>query len=340
MKKIFKISLIVLLALMLMVVFFYKKYIAGPTVPEGLDNYFIHIPTGSEYDEVLDILKEKHLIQKEEVFNRLAERMNYKRSPMRSGRFEVAPGWSTIDLIRHLRNGSQAPVNVVFNNARMPSEVAGKVAVFIEADSLELNALFSDEAYLKKIGYTRETLMSLFIPNTYEFYWNTSPEKFMERIIKEHDDFWEKDNRIKKAQARNMTPEEVYTLASIVEKETQQNSEKKRMAGVYLNRLEKGILLQADPTAVFATRDFETKRVLNRHIQFDSPYNTYMYAGLPPGPIFMASIPSIDAVLNAENHEYIYFCARGDGSGLHNFAKTLAGHNRNARIYKKNLGYN
>jgi len=128
-------------------------------------------------------------------------------------------------------------------------------------------------------------------------------------------------------------------LASILERETQQNSEKKRMAGVYLNRLKKGIRLQADPTAVFATRDFETKRVLNYHINFDSPYNTYLYAGLPPGPISMASIESIDAVLNAEKHDYIFFCARGDGSGLHNFAKTLQGHNRNVRIYKKNLGY-
>jgi UPF0755 protein len=340
MNKFFKISVIIVLAIVLMAGYFYKKYIASPAVPEGLDNYYIFIPTGSEYDDVLDILNEKELIQNEEVFTRLAERMNYRRSPMRSGRFEIAPGWSTVDLIRHLRNGKQAAVNVVFNNARMPSEVAGKAAAFIEADSTELNALFSDEAYLKKIGYTKETLMSLFIPNTYEFYWNTTPEKFMERIIKEHDDFWGKDGRLKKAKAHNMTPEEIYTLASIVEKETQQNSEKKRMAGVYLNRIEQGILLQADPTAVFATRDFETRRVLNRHIQFDSPYNTYMYAGLPPGPIFMASIPSIDAVLNAEDHEYIFFCAKGDGSGLHNFAKTLAGHNRNVRIYKKNLGYN
>jgi UPF0755 protein len=259
---------------------------------------------------------------------------------MRSGRFEISPGWNTITLIRHLRNGKQSPVDLVINNARLVEEVAGKAARFIEPDSVALVALLTDKAYLKKYNYSKETLMSLFIPNTYEFYWNTTPEQFMERMIKEHDDFWNKKGRLKKAKALNMTPEAVYTLASIVEKETQQNSEKERMAGVYLNRLEQGILLQADPTAVFATRDFDTKRVLNYHINFDSPYNTYKYAGLPPGPISMASIPSIDAVLNAEQHDYIFFCAKGDGSGLHNFAKNLAAHNRNVQIYKKNLGYN
>ena len=134
-----------------------------------------------------------------------------------------------------------------------------------------------------------------------------------------------------------MTPAEIYTMASIVEKETNQNQEKKRMAGVYLNRIKQGILLQADPTCVFATRDFTTRRVTNYHTQFDSPYNTYMYPGLPPGPIAMASIASLDAVLNAENHAYIFFCAKGDGSGLHNFAKTLTGHNQNAATYKRNL---
>lgn len=339
MKKLIRYGVVALIAAAVLAFYFYNKFIGGPVVPEGMESYIIQIPSNSEYDEVVDILKDRNLIQNKEVFNRLAERMNYKKSPMRSGRFEISPGWNTIDLIRHLRNGKQAPVDVVINNARLPEEVAGKVAGFIEPDSLELNALFTDQAYLQSINYTPETLMSLFIPNTYEFFWNTSPKEFMERMIKEHDRFWNSEGRLNKAKNLEMTPEAVYTLASILERETQQNSEKKRMAGVYLNRLKKGIRLQADPTAVFATRDFDTKRVLNYHINFDSPYNTYLYAGLPPGPIFMASIPSIDAVLNAEKHDYIFFCARGDGSGLHNFAKTLQGHNRNVRIYKKNLGY-
>ncbi len=339
MKKLFRYGVVALIAAAVLAIFFYNKFIGGPVVPEGMDNYIIEIPSHSEYEEVIAVLDAKGLIQNEEVFNRLAERMNYKKSPMRSGRYEISPGWNTIDLIRHLRGGKQAPVNVVINNARLTEEIAGKVAGVIEADSVDIIALFTNQEYLKKIGYTTETLMSLFIPNTYEFFWNTSPEVFMDRMIKEHDRFWDNNGRLKKARALEMTPEEVYTLASIVERETLQSSEKKRMAGVYLNRLKKGIRLQADPTAVFATRDFDTNRVLNRHINFDSPYNTYMYAGLPPGPISMASIESIDAVLNAEQHEYIFFCARGDGSGFHNFAKTLQGHNRNKRIYKKNLGY-
>jgi UPF0755 protein len=339
MKKLIRYGVVALIAVAILAFYFYKTFIGGPVVPEGMESYIIQIPSNSEYDEVIDMLKAKKLIQNEEVFNRLAERMNYKKSPMRSGRFEISPGWNTIDLIRHLRNGKQAPVDVVINNARLTEEVAGKVAGFIEPDSLDLIALFQDKSYLKEINYTTETLMSLFIPNTYEFFWDTSPKAFMERMIKEHDRFWDSNGRLKKAKNLEMTPEEVYTLASILERETQQNSEKERMAGVYLNRLKKGIRLQADPTAVFATRDFDTKRVLNSHINFDSPYNTYLYAGLPPGPIYMASIPSIDAVLNAEKHDYIFFCARGDGSGLHNFAKTLQGHNRNVRIYKKNLGY-
>lgn len=339
MRKLIRYAVVILLAAVIFGGYFYKKFIGGPAVPEGLDSYFIEIPTHAEFDKVVEILNTKGLVQNKEIFTRLAEKMNYKRSPMRSGRYEISPGWNTIDLIRHLRNGKQSPVDVVINNARLTDEVAGKVARFIEPDSLTLKTLFSNPDFLRKIDYSRETLMSLFIPNTYEFYWDTTPEQFMDRMVKEHDSFWSKKNRLKKAKALEMTPEEVYTLASILEKETQQKSEKKRMAGVYLNRLEQGIRLQADPTAVFATRDFDTKRVLNYHINFDSPYNTYIHAGLPPGPISMASIESIDAVLNAEQHDYIFFCARGDGSGLHNFAKTLDAHNRNVQVYKKNLGF-
>ena len=219
----------------------------------------------------------------------------------------------------------------------MIENVAAKAARFIEPDSVDLLIAFRNPINLEKYGFTEETLMSLFIPNTYEFFWNTSPEAFLERMKKEHDKFWEQNNRLKKAEKLGLKPAEVYTVASIVEKETLQNSEKKRMAGVYLNRLEINMKLQADPTSVFATKDFTTKQVTDYHTNFDSPYNTYRYAGLPPGPIAMASIASIDAVLNREDHKYYYFCAKGDGSGLHNFAKNLNGHNQNVRIYKSNL---
>lgn len=315
----------------------YHNYITGARIPAGLDSYTIQIPTGSSFEEVMVILKEKKWLKEASLFRVLAEKMQYIKNPMRAGQYEVKPGWNMVQLIRHLRAGKQKTVQVVLTSERLPENVAGKAARFIEPDSSEIYALFQDEAYLAQIGYTKETLISIFIPNTYEFFWNTSPKSFMERMIKEHDTFWQKNNRLLKAKALNLSPWEVYTLASIVEKETHQNSEKPRMAGVYLNRLDQDMLLQADPTSVFARRDFDTKRVTNYHTGFDSPYNTYKYKGLPPGPISMSSISSIDAVLNSEHHDYVFFCAKGDGTGFHNFAKTLSAHNENAAIYRANL---
>lgn len=315
---------------------FYGKYFL-PNVPSELNDPYLYIPTNSSYQQVLDSLQAGGFIIDEASFTELAGRMSYKRNTMRSGRFKIKPNWSNYELVRHLRGGEQAGIKVVVNNARLTEEVAGKVAQFIEPDSASIVALFQDTKYLNSIDYTPETLMSVFIPNTYELYWNSSPEQFMTRMLKEHDRFWEQKNRLVKAEKMNLSPAEVYTLASIVERETLVKSEKPRMAGVYYNRLKKGMLLQADPTAVFATRDFDTKRVLNRHTEFDSPYNTYKYTGLPPGPISMASISSIDGVLDAEDHKYLFFCALGDGSGKHAFAKTLSQHNQNARNYVRNL---
>lgn len=315
---------------------YYQIYFK-PVVPAGLDDYFVEIPTGSSPGEVDSILLKKGIITDLKNFQMAAEQMKYYRNPMRAGRYEVKVNWNNVALIRQLRGGQQSPVMVVLTNERLLENVAAKVARFIEPDSAQLLQAFLDEQHIDQMGYSQETLMSLFIPNSYEFFWNTSPQKFLERMVKEHDRFWSLDNRKEKAAKLGLTPAEVYTLASIVEKETNQNSEKRRIAGVYLNRLRIGMRLQADPTCVFATRDFETTRVLNYHKEFDSPYNTYIYAGLPPGPIAMASIASIDAVLNAESHDYIYFCAVGDGSGLHQFAETLAGHNQNVNRYKANL---
>ncbi|MCB0609832.1 MAG: endolytic transglycosylase MltG [Lewinellaceae bacterium] len=338
MSKIVRLSLLILLAaLILGGAYLYYRFVASSAVPPRSEPYYVEIPTGSDFEEVVKLLKDGGMIKDEGVFRWLADKMQYQKDPMRSGRFRIEPGWSMIDLIRHLRNGKQDPVQVVLTTEREPENVAAKAARFIEPDSLELAALFKDIPYIQSLGYTPETLMSLFIPNTYEFYWNTRPREFVDRMVKEHKKFWDQDRRKEKAAALGLTPAEVYTLASIVEKETLQNSEKKRMAGVYLNRLKLGMPLQADPTCVFATRDFNTKRVTDYHTKFDSPYNTYLYKGLPPGPIAMASISSLDAVLNAEQHDYIFFCAKGDGSGLHSFAKTLAAHNKNVEIYRENL---
>lgn len=315
----------------------YYRFYFKPVVPDDLESYFTEIPTGSGLAEVSSVLLRQGIIQDVKSFSLVAGQLDYDGSAIRPGRFEVEPGWSHLSLIRRLRSGKQAPVKLVLNNERLLENVAAKAATFIEPDSAALMQAFSNEQLLAQMGYSRETLMSLFIPNTYEFFWNTSPESFLERMAKEHERFWSKEMRLEKAAALGLSPPEVYTLASIVEKETNQNSEKRRIAGVYLNRLRIGMRLQADPTCVFATRDFEATRVLNYHKEFDSPYNTYIYAGLPPGPIAMASIASLDAVLNGEQHDYMYFCAVGDGSGLHQFAETLDGHNQNVRRYRANL---
>jgi UPF0755 protein len=309
----------------------------GAAVPLTLQDRYVYVPTGATFEQVVDSLKNKNIIKNERTFRLLAERMNYVKNRMRAGRFEVKPGWSMIKLIRHLRNGEQAPVKIVLTTERLVENVAAKAARFIEPDSLTIWTLLQNPDYLNKIGYNQDSLMSVFIPNTYEFYWNTTPEQFMERMLKEHDNFWKSNNRLQKAATLGYTPNQVYTLASIIERETNANSEKPRMAGVYLNRLRIGMRLQADPTAVFATRDFDTPRVTNYHIYFDSPYNTYLNAGLPPGPICMASIPSIDAVLNPETHHYLYFCATGEADGLHAFAETLEGHSQNVRRYVETL---
>ncbi len=303
-------------------------YFSG--VPKEVQNRFVCIPTGASFDEVVGILKTGGFIQDESDFRWLAEKMSYKRDKMRAGRFEIKPGWTNRELIQHLRTGEQAPVRVVLNNERLPEDVAGKVSAFIEADSLSLINTFRNQSFLNEIGYTYETLISAFIPNTYEMYWNTDAKGFVKRMLKEHDAFWDKNNRRQKAKNLGMTESEVYTLASIVERETNANVEKATIAGVYLNRLKIGMRLQADPTCVFATRDFTTHRVTEYHTTFDSPYNTYVYKGLPPGPISMASIPSIDAVLNAQQHKYLYFCAKPDDSGTHVFAESFAAHKVNA----------
>lgn len=334
-----KIFYVLFVALLIAAYVGYNKYQAvfKANVPSTLVDPYLYIPSGASYEKIVNLLLDKRMLINEDDFHWVAEKMSYKKSKMRTGRFKIEPGWSNRKLIQHLRAGKQATVKVVLNNERLPEEVAGKVAKELEADSLSLLNKFRDPATLEKYNLNPATLMTLFIPNTYEFFWNQNPDDFMKRMSKEHKKFWSKNDRLKKAEKKGMSPEEVYTLASIVERETLRKDEKRRIAGVYLNRLKTNMLLQADPTVVFATRDFTTRRVLNRHLKVDSPYNTYKYTGLPPGPISMASISSLDAVLDGEDHDYIFFCAKGDGSGYHAFAKTLVGHNQNARRYKLNL---
>lgn len=304
-----------------------------PNVPATLADPYLKIPTGSKLEDVVKLLSDGGYVKDPNSFKMMANRMSYGG---RAGRFKITPGMSSYQLVKHLRSGQQAPVRIVLVNERLPEHIAAKVAGAIEPDSLAIVTLLNDTTYLDSIGYTPATLLSLFIPNTYEVYWNTTPRKFMERMIKENKRFWESEGRQAKADALGLTREEVYTVASIVERETNAKAEKPRMAGVYLNRVEQDWPLQADPTLVFASRDWEA-RDLAKYKSLDSPYNTYKYPGLPPGPISMASIPSLDAVLNREKHDYMFFVATGDGSGLHMFAVTYDAHKVNIETYKRNL---
>jgi len=313
------------------------RYLAGPPVyADDGTSIIIEVPRNMRFDSLSKQLLQRDIIRDTGDFRRLAERLEYYQSPVRSGRFAVASGSSMHELIQILHKGKQAPVNLIFTTERELKDVAVKADRFLELQASELEQLFQDSLFLDSIGYNRHELMTLFIPNTYEVYWNITPRDLVKRMITEHDRFWSKNSRWKKAEDLDLSPKEVYTLASIIERETIKNDEKQRMAGVYYNRIQQDMKLQADPTAVFASRDFNTSRVTNYHLKFDSPYNTYRYKGLPPGPITMASIASIDAVLELEEHSYIFFCARGDGSGYHNFAETLKEHKQNAAQYRKN----
>ena len=317
--------------------FAFQKFIKimSPNVPEQLEHDIIYIPTNSSFRDVTNILYTNNQIIDTLSFREVSEMMNYKDKLIKAGRYKLLPSWSNRSLISHLRSGKQEPLNLVLNHGWLLEDVAAKAAQFIEADSSDLVHLFHDKEFIEKLGYTKETLMGVFIPNTYEFFWDTDAEGFLKRMIKENDRFWKTNNRITKAERLGLTTNEVYTLASIVEREISNDAEKKRVAGLYLNRLKIGMKLDADPTAKFATRDFKATRILYKHIHFDSPYNTYLYNGLPPGPISMASIKSIDAVLDAEKHNFYYMCVDLDNPGYHAFAEDIHEHHNNARKYHR-----
>jgi len=302
--------------------------------PNGKD-VTVYIPTGSDYNDLKLVLYKKGLIIHRQNFEWWAKQ---KKLPLRvhPGKYLIKNKMNNNQLIDLLRSGNQTPVKVVFNNLRNIYQLAATVGQQIEADSASIVDLLSDTTLLKSYGLNPETASTLFIPNTYEFYWNTTAKEFINRMHDEYQKFWN-SYRSSRAAAIGLTKAEVVTLASIVEKETNKNDEKPAIAGVYMNRLKYGWRLQADPTVVYAMGDFSIRRVLNIHKKVDSPYNTYRHLGLPPGPICIPSIASIDAVLNYEDNGYFYFCAKDDLSGYHVFARTGAQHERNAKKYQEAL---
>ena len=262
--------------------------------------------------------------------------VKYKGYTPKTGRYAIKSTDNMRYLHRRLSMGYQSPVMLTVGSVRTLDRMARNVARQLMIDSTEVARLMADTAYIRSIGYSKETLPALFIPNTYEVYWNLSAEELMQRMVKENKAFWN-DKRMNQAKAIGLTPIEVATLASIVEEETANQNEKPMVAGLYINRLQRGMLLQADPTVKFSLQEFSLKRILYKHLEVDSPYNTYKYAGLPPGPIRVPSYQGLESVLNYTKHNYLYMCAKEDFSGTHNFAVTSAQHAANARRYQQAL---
>jgi UPF0755 protein len=332
--------LLVFLGLVIMVVVVYKMYsrVFVANVILETEHVIYYIPTGTGFIEVLEGLEEEGIIADSRSFKWVAKKKEYDQG-VKPGRYKIKNGLSNNELVNMLRSGNQDPVMVVFNNVRSLAEVAGRVSSYLEGDSVSFASYLVDPELPEQFGFSNETFTSMFIPNTYEFFWTTTPREFTDRMNREYEDFWE-GKRDRQAEDMGMTRAEVVTLASIVDEETLYDEENATVAGVYINRLEQGIPLQADPTLKFALADFSRQRILNVDKQIDSPYNTYKFKGLPPGPISIPSVSAIDGVLNYEKHKYIFFCAKSDFSGYHVFAQNLAQHNRNAREYQRALNRN
>jgi len=301
----------------------------------GGENPDLYIPTGATFEQVVGILSDRQWLKDEAAFRWLARTMKYDRSVL-PGRYRLQQGMSNRELVVLLRSGRQLPVRCTFNNIRLKAELAARIATQIEAKESAILHLLEDPDYVSRLGFDTSSILSMFIPDTYEFYWNTSADKFLQRMKASYDRFWNEQRRAK-AGAIGLTRVEVSVLASIVQKETNVPDEKGVIAGVYMNRLRKGWRLEADPTLVYASGNFEAKRVLDAMKEIDSPYNTYKYAGLPPGTICLPDKSSIDAVLNFAAHNYMYFCARDDFSGRHSFAVTYSQHLLNAQRFRRAL---
>ena len=297
------------------------------------DTTYIYIDRDDDVDSVYHKIIEVGNPKQMHGFESLVRYQGYN---VKTGRYAIKPTDNMRYLHRRLSMGYQTPIKLTVGSVRTLDRIARNTARQLMIDSCEIANILNDTSYISKLGYTKETLPALFIPNTYEVYWNISAEDFIQRMGKEHKAFWN-EKRLKQAEAIGLTPIEVATLASIVEEETANNSEKPMVAGLYINRLKKGMLLQADPTVKFSLQEFGLKRILFKHLEVNSPYNTYKYAGLPPGPIRIPSYQGLESVLNYTKHNYLYMCAKEDFSGTHNFAINSAQHAANARRYQQAL---
>ncbi len=340
-KKIVVFSLLIgLVVLALFSSFIYKAMFKANTSFTKKEHY-IYIPTNSNYTTVRTILKP--FLKNISSFDALAKRKKYTQN-VKPGRYKITKGMNNNQIINTIRS-KNLPVSVSFNNQNSLEKLAGRVAAQIEPDSTQILATMLDSSFLKTNNFKLETALEMYIPNSYQLFWNSSATTFRDKMLKEYNTFWN-ESRITKAKKIGFSKHQVITLAAIVHEESKQKSEQPRIAGVYINRLHKGMPLQADPTIKYAAyqlpenKNKVIKRILNKHKTINSPYNTYLHQGLPPGPIAMPDISAIDAVLNYEKHNFLYFVADSKRIGFHKFAKTLAQHNANARTYHAYLNAN
>ena len=310
----------------------YRKIFSSNTKFDQ-ETVYVNIPTNSDYEKVKQILVS--FVADMDKFDMVAEKKQYN-SNIKAGQFVLTKGMNTNDIVNSLRQNK--PVTLAFNNQERIEDLAGRIATQLECDSTSVINAFLEPKFLQENGFTKENVLAICIPNSYEFFWNTTAEKFRDKMAKEYRAFWT-DERIAAAKAQNLSPIEASILASIVHKETVKKDERPTVAGVYLNRLRKGMKLEADPTVIYAVKknsnDFSLviKRVLNKDLVTDSPYNTYKYAGLPPGPIAMPDVTAVEAVLKPKQHNYIYFCASVTNFGYHEFAETATQHGVNCQKY-------
>lgn len=322
-----------MVSLGLIACYYYYLWFKQSAVNTEVTRSHFYVPTGTTTLDLFRLLEDSQLLTSTKELKALAELK--KMEAPHPGHYLIKQGMSANALINMFKAGLQSPIKLVINPVRKPENLAGKIARYIEMDSLEVLELLTNDSIQAAYGFDSTDFYTLFIPDTYEVYWNVGSETLLNRMNKEYKRFWTSD-RIKKAKKIDLKPREVVTLASIVYAEQLQHAdERARIAGLYLNRLKKGMALQSDPTLIFAMDDFSTRRVLLKDREIESPYNTYKYAGLPPGPIYLPDKASIDAVLNAEDHNYLYMCAKSDLSGYHNFTNSYSQHLRNAKKYQR-----
>jgi len=336
MKNKFLIGFIIVFSILLtsFVFYFYQVFFTENILVEKGDETIL-IEKGTTFTELQDIVYDRGIVNDMLSFSFVAKVLDYQEN-IKPGIYQLRKDMTNLEAIRLLRSGAQVPTHVTFNNVRIKADLAGKITNNVSVDSAEFLQLLNNDSLISAYGFDQENIMSMFLPNTYEVYYTITGEELFERMHKEYNRFWN-DQRKAMAEELGLSPIEVSTLASIVQAETIKADERPKVAEVYLNRLERNMALQADPALVFAVGDFSIKRVLNIHKEIESPYNLYKNRGLPPGPINLPELESIDAVLNHDNHNYLYFCAKPDFSGYHAFATNLVAHNRNAAAYQAAL---